>query len=140
MAQRYVFSRCSIELADGWTAEPRAEVIAGERCAYVAIVATTRDALLRLTPDERGLMEAVAWVDLVGRINRAKGRLVSATRCGDFAGIIMAFTACEDWIRGWALSADALPLDITYRCKVEDAGRDDPVVDGMLNTLRLEYR
>jgi hypothetical protein len=138
MPQRYVFSRCSIELADGWTAEPRADVIAGELCAYVAIVPGTNDSLLRLTPDERGLMEAAAWVDAVGRINRAKGRPVSATRCGDFTGLVMAFKSCEDWIRGWALSADALPLDVTYRCKAEDAGRDDPVLDGMLNTLRLE--
>jgi hypothetical protein len=31
-----------------------------------------------------------------------------------FVGVVMAFSSCEDWIRGWALSADALPLDVTY--------------------------
>lgn len=140
MAERYTFSRCSIELANGWTAESRVGVAAGDNLEFVAILPTTNDALLRLTPDERGIMEAMEWVDLVGRINRAKGRSVSVTRCGDFTGCVLAFRADDEWLRGWALSADGLPLDVTYRCKADDAGRDDSVVDSMLNTLRLEKR
>jgi hypothetical protein len=140
MPQRYVFSRCSLELADGWTAEPRAEVTAGERCEFLAISPEANDALLRLTPDERGLIAAVDWVDLVGRINRAKKRPVSAARCGDFVGIAVEFKSGEDWIRGWALSAEGFPLDVNYRCKIGDAGRDDLLVHRMLHTLRLEKR
>jgi len=44
----------------------------------------------------------------------------------------------EEWFRGWALCANSVPLDASYRCKAGDVGRDDPVVDGMLNTLRME--
>ncbi len=138
MAQRYTFSCCSIELASGWTGEARVEVSDGERCEFVAILPQTNDAFLRLTHDGRGRMDAATWVDFVGQINRAKGRSVSATRCGDYTGYVVEFRACDEWLRGWALYAGESLLDATYRCKAKDTGRDDSVVNSMLNTLRLE--
>lgn len=90
------------------------------------------------SPDERGIIGAAEWVEAVGRMNRAMGRQVSATRCGDFSGYTVDFATAEEWLRGWALCANSVPLDATYRCKATDVGRDDADVDGMLNTLRLE--
>jgi len=51
----------SIDLAPGWTAEIRQEMAAGEPDVFLAIVPETNDALLRLTPDERGIMGAAEW-------------------------------------------------------------------------------
>jgi hypothetical protein len=136
MSNRYVSSRWSIELARGWTAEPRADFPAGERTELVAIVPESKDALLRLTPDERGLIGAAEWVYAVGRIALAKGRRVSTIRCGDFVGNTVAFSALDERLRGWALFADSFPIDVNYRCKIQTAGRDDAVVDAMMSSLR----
>lgn len=137
-AQRYSFSRWSIELATGWTAEARVEFVAGVRCEFVALFPETKDALLRITPDERGLMDAATWVNAMGESNRAKGRSVVPARCGDLKGYAVEFGACDDWLRGWALAIGGFPFDANYRCKAGNAGRDDAVVDSMLDTLRLE--
>jgi hypothetical protein len=138
MPIKYTFSRWSIELTHGWTAQTREEFVGDERNWFVAIVPETNDAVLRLTPDERNMMEAARWVELVATINRAMGRPVSATRCGDLAGCAVEFISSDEWLRGWALAASSFPLDVTYFCRLENARRDDPVVDSMLNTLRLE--
>jgi len=138
MAHRYAAFGWSNALAPGWTAELREVTAFGETSVYLAIVPEAKDALLRLTPDERGLIGAHEWVELVGRTNRAKGRRVSLVQCGDFAGNSVEFVASDEWLRGWALCADNVQLDANYRCRLSDVGRDDQVVDEMLNSLRLE--
>jgi hypothetical protein len=138
MPNRFAAFGWSIDLAPGWSAEIRQESSCGETTAFLAIVPKANDALLRLTPDERGIMAASEWVETVGRINRLKGRPVSAIQCGDFSGNIVEFKSDDEWIRGWALSCGSSPLDATYRCKASEVGRDDRVVDTMLSTLRIE--
>lgn len=81
MANRYTAFGWSIDLVPSWTAKIRQEAACGETSAFVAIAPKTNDALLRLTPDERGIVSAAEWVEVVGQFNRAKGRRVSATRC-----------------------------------------------------------
>jgi hypothetical protein len=94
--------------------------------------------MLRLTPNERGVMTAAEWVETVGRVNLARGRTVKAVRCGDFSGNAVQIEAGDEWIRGWALCSDATPLDAHYRCLAINSGRDDAAVDEMLNTLRVD--
>src|SRR5262245_32318775 len=89
MPNRFAAFGWSIDLAPGWSAEIRQESSFGETTAFLALVPEAKDALLRLTPDERGIMPAAKWVEAVGRINRAKGRSVSAVQCGDFSGNIV---------------------------------------------------
>jgi hypothetical protein len=138
MQNRFAAFGWSVELAPGWSAELRQEYSFGETTAFLAIVPEANDALLRITPDERGIMAAAEWVEAVGRINRAKGRAVSAVHCGDFAGTIVQFKSGQEWIRGWALFSGSSPLDATYRCKATEMGRDDAAVDKMLSTLRVD--
>lgn len=138
MENRFVAFGWSIDLAPGWRAEIRQETLTGEKTAFLAIFPKANDALLRLTPDERGIMGAPEWVELVGRINRNRGRIVSAFDCGDFSGNSVQLQAGDEWIRGWALCSDSVPIDATYRCKSTVMGRDDAVVDEMLSTLRVE--
>jgi hypothetical protein len=128
----------TIELAPGWRAEVRHETLTGETTAFLAILPKANDALLRLTPDERGIMAAAEWVELVGRNHRCLGRIVSALDCGDFSGNVVEFNAGDEWIRGWALCSDSVPVDATYRCKATEVGRDDAAVDKMLSTLCIE--
>jgi len=138
MSDRFTAFGWSISLAPGWTAEIREETACGETTRYVFVTPASKDASLRLTPDDRGLVEAEKWVAAVGRINRAKGRRVSPAQCGDFIGIVVDFVSDDEGLRGWALCRNAVPLDACYRCKVSDIGRDDRVVDEMLSNLRLE--
>jgi hypothetical protein len=128
----------SIDLAPEWRAEVRRETLAGETTAFLAILPKANDALLRLTPDARGIMAAAEWVELVGRNHRYLGRIVSAIGCGDFSGNAVEFNAGNEWIRGWALCSHSVPVDATYRCQATKAGRDDAVVDNMLSTLCIE--
>jgi hypothetical protein len=128
----------SIDIAPGWSAGIRRTSSFGEPTAFLAIVPEGNDSLLRLTPDERGIIAAAEWVESVGRINRAKGRAVSVIHCGDFAGNFVHFRSEEEWIRGWALCSGPSQLDVNYRCKAAAVGRDDEVVDKMLSTLRVE--
>jgi hypothetical protein len=113
------------------------EVATIERFEFVEIVPPTNDASLRLTPDERGVIEAGKWVNLTRQIHRAKGRPVSAVRCGDLVGYAVEFGDSNEWLRGWALYANSFPLDATYRCKTEHTGRDNLAVDRMLSSLRV---
>lgn len=128
----------SIDLAPGWRAEVRQETLTGETTAFLAILPKANDALLRLTPDERGIMAAAEWFELVGRNHRYLGRIVSAIDYGDFSGNAVEFNAGNEWIRGWALCSNSVPVDATYRCKATEAGRDDAAVDKMLSTLCIE--
>jgi hypothetical protein len=129
----------SIDLAPRWSAEIRHELVAGEATTFLAIFPETSDALLRLTTDEEHrVTDAAKWVELVGESNHARGRRVLAARCGDFAGYLVEFGTTDEWLRGWALNTDCVPLDATYRCSLAHVGRDDAVVDTMLNSLRLE--
>src|SRR5439155_24768582 len=99
MPNRFAAFGWSIDLAPGWGAEIRRESSFGETSAFLAIVPEANDALLRITPDERGIMAAAQCVEAVGRINRAKGRAVSVIYCGDFAGNLVEFESGEEWIR-----------------------------------------
>src|SRR5689334_7246505 len=99
MPTRFAAFGWSIDLAPGWRAELRQDSSFGETTAFLAVVPEANDALLRLTPDERGIMAAAEWVEAVGRINRDKGRAVSVIQCGDFAGNIVQFRSGEEWIR-----------------------------------------
>jgi hypothetical protein len=137
MPPRATFSHWSIEPALGWRVEFRVEVSAGERTDFMAVIPAVEDALLRLTPDSRGY-DAVGWIKAVAQSYRVMGRALSVAQCGDLAGCVVEFSSASEWLRGWALSAGSFPLDVTYRCKLENVGRDDTVVDMMLSTLRLE--
>lgn len=138
MPRRFTAFGWSIDLAPEWRAEIRHESAFGETTGFVAIVPRTEDALLRLTLDERGIMAAAKWVEVVGQTNRIKGRPVSTVRCGDFSGNAVEFKSGDEWIRGWALCFGSCPFDATYRCNASEMGRDDPMVDKMLSTLRIE--
>jgi hypothetical protein len=138
MPSRYSAFGWSIDVAPGWNPQLRQTALFGETTAFLAIVPEVNDALLRLTPDERRIMAAAEWVESVGRINRAKGRTVSAIHCGDFMGYFVQFKSGDEWLRGWVLRSGSSPLDVTYRCKATDMGRDDSVVEKMLSTLRVE--
>jgi hypothetical protein len=81
MPNRFAAFGWSLDLAPGWSAEIRQESSFGETTAFLAIVPKANDALLRLTPDDRGIMAASEWVETVGRINRLKGRALSAIQC-----------------------------------------------------------
>lgn len=128
-----------IELAPGWIAETRTHANYGEFTQYVEINPETNDAMLRLsTFSTAGVgIDAAGWTEFYARINRSKGRRVEFIRCGDFAGYLVEFTAKSDWIRGWALCSASIPLDVSYRCTAEIIGRDDPIVDAMLQTLQI---
>jgi hypothetical protein len=138
MPNRFAAFGWSIDVAQGWIAEIRQETAFGETSAFLAIVPESNDALLRLTPDERCIVGAGEWVEKVGVINRAKGRRVSFSQCGDFVGNYVEFGSAGEWLRGWALCSNSIPLDATYRCEIGDVSRHDQVVDRMLDTLRLE--
>jgi hypothetical protein len=61
--------------------------------------------------------------------------------CGDFTGYLTRFAPGDGrWLTGWVLHAGPTPLDVTYACPLEDAGRDDTVVDAMLGSLRANPR
>jgi hypothetical protein len=128
----------SLTIAAAWSAKTCVESAYGSGCKEsVAITPATRDALLRITPDERGIMPAAEWVEAVAKLNRIKGRSVLCADCGDFNGFLVEFSAGEEWLRGWALHAGSIPLDVTYRCNLAAKGRDDQIVESMVNSLRL---
>ena len=131
---------CSIQFAPGWTAEVRLGAEGDD--PYLAVVPPTADALLRLTTFDgsRASMDAAAWVDFAAEVHRPRGRPVVPVCCGDFAGYRTPFAPDDErWLRGWMLHADGIPLDVTYTCGEADAGRDDPVVEAMLDSLRLRH-
>ena len=65
-----------------------------------------------------------------------KNRHVEPARIGDFAGYYIWFVAESIHMRAWALRYRDEPLDITYRCQLVIAGRDDVTVDTMLDSVR----
>lgn len=138
MPNRFAAFGWSIDVAPGWKAEIRGASAFGETASFVVIVPETDDALLTLVTDERGIMAASQWAELVGQLNRAKGRPVSFIQCGDFSGNAVEFNSGSEWIRGWALCCGSFPLHASYRCNARTMGRDDAFVDNMLSTLHVE--
>jgi hypothetical protein len=143
-------SRWSLELAPGWAAQECVEHSRDERLPYVVVRPRSGDAELRLTTFDPGRIAAAAWVRTCAEINRLKNRPVVPVRFGVFSGCATEFASGgvlivgaadwlsgEGWIRGWALHAGPFPLDVTYRCPLSLAGRDDMAVEAMLCTLYL---
>jgi hypothetical protein len=122
----------SVELPNGWTAEPHSD--------HVKIRLPFPRAELRITPyhDETGQLTADEWLRATEHFTRKRARPVIPRTCGDFIGHETRFAALDLWIRGWVLVADSHGLDIDYRCALGDAGRDDSAADAMLSTLRLQ--
>ena len=122
----------SLELPDGWSAEPQPD--------HVEIQLPFEGARLRITPyrDETGQLSAADWLQVTEDLNRRRGRPVVPRRCGEFDGYKTHFEALGNWIRGWALCRGEHGLDVDYRCAVADAGRDDASIDAALSTLRLQ--
>jgi len=127
----------SLELAPGWRAEDFGE--------YAVILNDHPDTTLRLTSlDLANGMTGAAWIERVAAAQRAQERPVAEVRCGDFGGIRAEFAWMaptlsprreDHWVRVWTLAYDGTPLDVTYRCPLWCAGRDDQVVVAMLATL-----
>ena len=121
----------SVDLPNGWTAEPQA--------GHVQIRLPFAHAELRITPyrDETGQLSTAEWIRVAEHFTVKCGRPVIPRHCGDFVGHETRFNAGSVWIRGWALLAGDEGLDIDYRCAPADPGRDDTEVDAVLSTLRL---
>jgi hypothetical protein len=120
-----------IEVAEKWSAG----VLEDDTSKYLSIKAPTRDSELRLTTSQNQRTAAKDWVEFVGQMEHQKGRLVKAVRVGAFRGFLTEFESGCDWIRGWALQTEGVPLSICYRCKAEIRGRDDALVASMIATL-----
>ena len=131
MTEAFQAPTWSVELPDGWVAEPHAD--------HVRVRLPFAHAELRITPyrDETGRLSPAEWLRVAERFTRQRGRPVITRRCGDFAGHETRFAAGSVRIRGWALLAGEAGLDVNYRCATPDAGRDDAEVDAVLSTLRL---
>ena len=137
MDERIVFSRWSTAIAFGWQYRLETDTANEIPIPYVVLKPPTNDSSLRLTPDDRGF-DAAKWVEAVFHSHRLKGRPVSAVQFKELSGCFVEYASHGEWSRGWALASDSHPLDATYRCSESVAGRDDKVVESMLNTLRLE--
>ncbi|HEU4560503.1 MAG TPA: hypothetical protein VFS20_21815 [Longimicrobium sp.] len=132
----------SMDLALGWHVQDHGD--------HVVIEPEEPDSTLRLTSIELpGEMTAATWVERVANAQLPKGRRVVEAGCGDFRGIRTEFAMMDPnvpprsddrWVRVWSLACDGTPLDITYRCPLRYAGRQDQQVVAMLDTLRAEPR
>jgi len=131
MMATYQTPAWALELPAGWTAAQRED--------HVVIALPFPAAQLRLTPyrDETDTMTPEKWVRWTEQLHRKRGRTVIARKCGDFHGYEVRFAALGDWIRGWALVANGVGVDIDYRCPEAEAKRDDAEIDAVLSTLRL---
>lgn len=142
--------RWSLELAPGWAAEECVEYSRDERLPYVVVRPRGGDAELRLTTFDSRHIGAAEWVRTCAEIDGRKNRPVVPVRFGVFSGCATEFAsigvfmggpaecpAGDLWVRGWALHAGPFPLDVTYRCPLSLAGRDDVAVEAMLCTLYL---
>lgn len=143
-------SRWSLELAPGWAVEECVEYSRNERLPYVVVRPRSGNAELRLTTFDSGHIGAAEWVSTCAEINRRKNRPVVPVRFGVFSGCATEFAspsvfirgaadflAGDVWVRGWALHAGPFALDVTCRCPLSLAGRDDTAVEAMLRTLYL---
>jgi hypothetical protein len=138
MQTRFAFSRWSIIPATGWRVRPDVCLSNDGLTKVVELIPASSDSSLRLTPDDREF-DAAEWIELVALANRQKGRSISSAHCGALSGCSVEFAARDEWLRGWALTASGYPLDVSYRCQQILAGRDDDIVESMLDSLRLEF-
>ena len=132
----------SMELPTGWKAEDHGD--------HLVIETDEPGSTLRLITIElpHG-MTAAGWVERVAKAQLPKGRRVVEVGCGDFRGIRTEFAMMDPtvpprsddrWVRVWSLACEGTPLDITYRCPLWCAGRQDQQVVAMLDTLRADPR
>ena len=79
------------------------------------------------------------WIEAVDDIAKLRGRRSDHVVCGEFSGVYTEFAAADEWLRGWALEAAGFALDITYRCRLLDRGKEDDRIDRILATLRYNH-
>ena len=106
-----------IALAPGWVGEERQEPD-GDK-AYLAVLPSSRDALLRLgsfDPARAGL-DAASWVELAAQVHRPRGRPVVQASFGAFTGYRTEFAPGDGrWLRGWVLCAGSGTGHYLYVC------------------------
>ena len=56
---------------------------------------------------------------------------------GEFSGITLEYEVDDELIREWYLKSGSIMLFITYSCLLEDEGKEDDVVESVLESLRL---
>lgn len=120
----------SVDFPTGWIAEQKGQSMA---------VRSPRGADVRFTtfsPADANTT-AVTWAATSARVDRLKGRAVSAAHCGDFHGYETRFVSRGQLFLGWVLAANEIPLDVEYRCSEADAKGEEAELRTMLATLRV---
>jgi hypothetical protein len=63
------------------------------------------------------------------------GAKTDAVSLGDFEGFTLAYGADDEYWCEWYLKSGSLLLFVTYSCGTEDEGKEEDVVEAILETL-----
>ena len=125
-------SFCRVDPAPGWK-------VFSDRDS-IRLKSPGDDASLQFTRLDPSTMEGgiTRWIQACEHSDRLKGRPVDAiTLLGGLHGHTTSFRTDTEWLRGWTLATPDLGIDVTYRCPLSAAGRDDSEVDAMLASLTV---
>jgi hypothetical protein len=60
-------------------------------------------------------------------------------RCGDFSGFYLQYAPDNKWWqRQWWLRCDNIVMFMSYTCSLQDKGKEDSMVDSIVNTLKMK--
>ena len=128
------FKQFRISLLDDWSAIKDSD----STSEFLRITNCAHSGYFRLTSVDLQGVTASDWIEFANHANRTKTRTVSPIVFGQLEGYEVEFVSREDWIRGWVLEYQGIPLDACYRCDLKARGRDDAEVNTMLNSLQIQ--
>jgi hypothetical protein len=65
------------------------------------------------------------------------GAITHSVKLGDFDGLSFSYDVDDEYWSEWYLKAGPILLFATYSCAAEDEGKEDEVVEAVLETLRI---
>lgn len=78
------------------------------------------------------------WAAICEMLDQKKNRYEAAVILpSGLHGHRSSFSTADEWLRSWTLVRNDLGIDVTYRCPLAAAGRDDQALDAMTKSLRV---
>ena len=68
------------------------------------------------------------------------GADLQEVECGEFDGVSCCYEADEGYWCEWFLRHGTIMLFVTYDCALDDEGKEDDMVDSMLESLSIVHR
>ena len=118
----------SLDIPDDWIAEHYPECVSLSHPDGIGE--------LQISASRQGRPVSISELRQFASEHINAGAETQAIRLGDFEGFTFGYGVEDEYWCEWYLKSGSLLLFVTYSCETQDEGKEDDVVEAILETLR----